>query len=191
MDSNPVNGTIFRDVITAGLVAFMALVVLLISFIEIPEDSPSQGAILIELDYNYGYDTDVDLWARAPGDGKVGFLNKSGKIFNLLRDDRGDYGDITPYNHETMISRGIPDGRYTVNVHAYSNPEGKWPVECYVNIIIKGPNSVSPARIQRLVYLERPSQEITVVNFDIRNGRLDHSSLTSIFRPLYTERSVK
>ena len=39
-----------------------------------------------------------DLWVQAPGDVPVGYSNKSGGVFNLLRDDLGKAKDMTDGN---------------------------------------------------------------------------------------------
>jgi hypothetical protein len=39
-----------------------------------------------------------DLWIQAPGDVPVGYSNKSGGVFNLLRDDLGKAKDMTDGN---------------------------------------------------------------------------------------------
>jgi hypothetical protein len=58
-------------------------------------------------------DADVDLWVEAPGDRPVGYSNKSGQIFSLLRDDLGKSQDITDFNYEIAYSRGMPAGGMT------------------------------------------------------------------------------
>ena len=39
-----------------------------------------------------------DLWVQAPGDLPIGYSNKSGGVFNLLRDDLGKAKDMTDGN---------------------------------------------------------------------------------------------
>jgi len=68
------------------------------------------GNVIIEAQWGDQLDADVDLWVLAPGDVSVGYSNKSGRIFNLLRDDLGRAQDVTDYNHETAYSRGTPAG---------------------------------------------------------------------------------
>jgi hypothetical protein len=47
------------------------------------------GNVIVEMFWDKATDADVDLWVQAPGDVPVGYSNKSGAIFNLVRDDLG------------------------------------------------------------------------------------------------------
>ena len=51
---------------------------------------------------------------KAPDDIPVGYSNKGGLFFNLLRDDLGKYKDNSPINYEVSYSRGISEG----NIHS-------------------------------------------------------------------------
>jgi hypothetical protein len=66
-------------------------------------------------------DTDVDLWVQGPGDVPVGYSNKGGRLFNLLRDDLGLQSDAAKINYESSFSRGIVEGEYVINVHLYKS----------------------------------------------------------------------
>ena len=55
---------------------------------------------MIEARWPDAVDADVDLWVQAPGDVPVGYSNKGGAIFNLLRDDLGTRADATGINYE-------------------------------------------------------------------------------------------
>lgn len=188
MDSDNIVGTVFRDVITLALAGFVAIVILILPYINKPtelDSTKAQGNILVELDWPPGIDVDIDMWVKAPGDAKVGYMNKAGKVFNLLRDDLGTYNDLTPYNHETVYSRGIPDGEYTINVHSYANRVNVWPIPCFVTVTITPDLSGEYRdRIQETINLLYLNQELTVVNFTIRNGVLDRSSVNQIFTPI-------
>ena len=76
---------------------------------------------MIEARWPDQLDTDVDLWVQVPGDVPVGYSNKGGADFNLLRDDLGELADATRMNYEVSYSRGMPAGEYTVNLHLYRN----------------------------------------------------------------------
>jgi hypothetical protein len=56
------------------------------------------GSVIIDLHWDDKVDADVDLWVQAPGDVPVGYSNKAGMIFNLLRDDLGHSGDPVSMN---------------------------------------------------------------------------------------------
>jgi hypothetical protein len=53
------------------------------------------GNVAVEMQWPDKLDADVDLWVQAPGDAPVGYSNKSGRVFNLLRDDLGKAQDMT------------------------------------------------------------------------------------------------
>ena len=56
------------------------------------------GNVIVELRWAPEIDADVDLWVQGPGDVPVGYSNKSGRVFNLLRDDVGKAKDMTDGN---------------------------------------------------------------------------------------------
>src|SRR5690606_40575934 len=104
-------GTVFRDMIRLALAGFVAIVVLLLPHINPPGDAKAvvdpPGNIMVEAVWPEDLDVDVDLWVQAPGDTPVGYSNKSGRFFNLLRDDLGQVADATKLNYEVSYSRGI------------------------------------------------------------------------------------
>ena len=79
---------------------------------------------MVEANWPPDMDSDVDLWVQAPGDMPVGYSNKGGAVFNLLRDDLGQQLDLSGLNYESSYSRGIVPGEYTVNLHLYRNRAG-------------------------------------------------------------------
>ena len=93
------DGTVFRDVITLALLGFVSLVILLLPHInpttQAAEPTTVPGNITVEVRWPDEIDADIDLWVEAPGDRPVGYSNKGGRIFNLLRDDLGRNGDAT------------------------------------------------------------------------------------------------
>ena len=122
------------------LVGLLFVIVILLLHVrppkeETPGDSPP-GNVTVEVEWPPGWDTDVDLWVLAPGKGAVpvGYSNKGGKYFNLLRDDLGKREDVGESNYEYSYSRGIPAGEYTVNLHLFRNNEARFPVTCIVRI---------------------------------------------------------
>ena len=66
--------------------------------------------VVIEITWPGDMDADVDLWVKAPDDIPVGYSNKGGAIFNLLRDDLGKTLDLSSINHESAYSRGVAAG---------------------------------------------------------------------------------
>ncbi len=64
------------------------------------------GNVIVELRWAPEFDADVDLWVQGPGDVPVGYSNKGGAIFNLVRDDLGHSGDPNSLNYEVAYGRG-------------------------------------------------------------------------------------
>jgi hypothetical protein len=165
------DGTVFRDVITLALLGFVAIVVLLLPHLNPPTkptDQQQPGNIVVELHWPDDLNTDVDLWVQAPGDRPVGYSNRGGKIFNLLRDDMGHINDTGKLNYEIAFSRGAPAGEYTVNLHLYSNVAGRETVPAQVSVGIKR-NEADPVETihRETVDLLRTGQETTVIRFSL------------------------
>ncbi len=181
LDDDPA-ATVFRDVILLALLGFVALVILLLPHVNPPEKKTSDlmtpGNVIVEIKWPESIDADVDLWVRAPGDGAVGWSQRGGAIFDLLRDDLGYLNDLTAANHEMAYSRGVPHGEYVVNVHMYRNDTEIWPVPVYVIISVKL-DIDKPARQILLgkVDLVRVDQEETVYRFNLNEagGLLPHT----------------
>ena len=186
------NNTVFRDVITLALCGFVAIVVLLLPHLNPPvkaaatESIAAPGNVIVEARWPDDMDTDVDLWVQAPGDVPVGYSNKGGLIFNLLRDDLGKFGDATEVNYEVSYSRGVPPGEYTVNVHLYRNPENRYPVPVTVVVSTKtGPDASARQILSTKVELRREGEELTALRFQLNaSGGLVADSVNHVFRPL-------
>ena len=167
--------TVFRDVILLALLGFVALVILLLPHVNPPEtktdDLMTPGNVIVEIKWPETVDADVDLWVKAPGDGAVGWSQRGGAIFDLLRDDLGSRNDLTAANYEMAYSRGVPEGEYIVNVHMYRNDTEIWPVPVYIVVSVKL-SIEKPAReiLLRKVELVRVDQEETVLRFDLNQA---------------------
>ncbi len=184
--------TVFRDVLMLALAGFMAIVVLLLPHLNPPGEEATASAIppgnvLIEARWPDNLRTDVDLWVEAPGDVPVGYSNKGGAVFNLLRDDLGMRADATPLNYEVSYSRGIVAGEYTVNLHLYRNEEDKRrAVPATVMVSVKDNEDRGAKQIlMSEVSLQREGQEMTVFRFELdANGRLVPGSVHGLPKPL-------
>ncbi|MBN2362154.1 MAG: hypothetical protein JXR83_22070 [Deltaproteobacteria bacterium] len=189
-------GTVFRDVIMLALAGFVAMVLLLLPHLNPPgeaakENTQPPGNVIVEVRWPDELDCDVDLWVEAPGDTPVGYSNKGGVIFNLLRDDLGKRADATGLNYEVSYSRGIPAGEYTVNVHLYRNSAGVFPIP--VTVVTSVKKSAKESARQLLasnIELTREGQELTVYRFRLsEDGDLVPGSVHSLQRNLRTWRS--
>lgn len=191
-DDDP-GGTVFRDVVMLALVGFVAIVIMLLPHLNPPgaktaDNMTPPGNVIVEVRWPDDIDADVDLWVQAPGDVPVGYSNKGGALFNLLRDDLGNRVDVTGLNYETSYSRGIQPGEYTVNLHLYRNPSGVFPVP--VTVVTSVKRDVKDTARQLLasdVRLTREGEEVTVYRFELsENGDLVAGSVHSLHKALRT-----
>lgn len=118
---------------------------------------------------------DVDLWV-GHGEEAVGYSNKSGKVWSLLRDDLGTANDPTPLNMEAAFTRGLPDGEYIVNVKCFGCA-GKVPVPVSVEVRLAEGGMV----YRGVVDLVADKQERTAIRFRVRDGRVVAGSESSVF----------
>ncbi len=189
--------TVFRDVIFLALAGFVAIVLILLPHLAVPGDRASAesrqpGEIMVEVRWPDDHDADVDLWVQAPGDVPVGYSNKGGAIFNLLRDDLGNRFDATGLNYEVAFGRGVPPGEYTVNLHLYRNPAGVLPVPATVVVSVKSDEGkVSRQILASEVELKRVGQELTVFRFALDGqAALVSGSVNGLPKQLRSQRLI-
>lgn len=188
-----VSGMVFRDVITLVLMGFVAIVIMLLPHLNPPgldeqEEAEQPGNLLIDLRWPDDQCSDVDLWVQAPGQRAVGYSNKGGPVFNLLRDDLGCFiGDTL--NMETAYSRGYPAGEYTVNAHLY-RAKSTLPITVTLTIGIKrSASESSKAIITTTAELDREAQELTIIRFSLdSDGNLVPGSVHHLQRNLRASR---
>lgn len=169
-------GTVFRDVIFVMMLTFVVL--FLAALIHINPEAKTDdevtrppGNVQVDITWPNGYKSDVDLWVKGPTDARpVGYSNRSGILFNLLRDDLGAVGDTTELNYENAYTHGVDDGEYIINVHMYSMRETTL---VSVTVVVRysvcadcRPEEV----IVKIVDLTHNGHEITVVRFTIKDG---------------------
>lgn len=197
-DASDDSGTVFRDLILLALSGFVLITLLLLPHIN-PKGKEAQSAsseppgnVIVELRWDDKMRTDVDLWVQAPGDVPVGYSNKSGLIFNLLRDDLGSHGDPTEINFETAFSRGIPPGEYAVNVHLFRNLEAVYPVQVRVVARVKSEKDGGARPIaSTTVRLDREGQEITAFRFRLtERGDIEPGSIHALPKPLRSAKAL-
>jgi hypothetical protein len=166
------------------IVAVLLLALALASFVPVTtansSDTP-RGGVMVEVVWPPDNAADVDLWVQAPGDVPVGYSNKGGRVFNLLRDDLGNIMDQTGINYENSYSRGTPAGEYTINLMLYRSV-GRLPVKCRVVVSVRGANDVIASQIAvRDVELTREGEEQTAVRFALTDkgsvvlGSINHA----------------
>jgi len=182
--------TVFRDVIFLALAGFVAVVLLLLPHLHPPKEAEaatrSPGNVIVEIRWPDEVDADVDLWVQAPGDTPVGYSNKGGTFFNLLRDDLGQRGDTTELNYEISYSRGVPAGEYTVNVHLYRNTGGHASIPVTISVSVKADTNESARRVLATdLLLETEGEETTAFRFSLdHEGQLIRESVHDLPKPL-------
>ncbi len=187
--------TVFRDVIMLALAGFVAMVILLLPHLNPPakakENVTSPGNVIVEIRWADEVDADVDLWVMAPGDTPVGYSNKGGMIFNLLRDDLGRQADVTNLNYEVSYSRGVPTGEYAVNVHMYRNNEAHFPLRVSIVVSVKrNPKEAARQILSTNVTLRHDGEEVTAFRFTLdSDGQLVPGSVHDIPKALRSARS--
>lgn len=193
-------GTILRDVILFCFGVVAVVIVMILPHINEPEsqdeESRRRGNIRVEIIWDGSRDVDVDLWCKAPGEIAVGYSNKGGRVFNLVRDDLGHTGDLTDINYEVAFTRGIPPGEYIINLHYYRGESGPLITDVdntiSVKVLItirKDDSSGSKEDPQKIltttIELKRVGDEITVVRFKLdRNKDLIKDSINTIQRKI-------
>jgi hypothetical protein len=190
-EDNDDGGTVFRDVVMLALAGFVSLVLLILPHINPKakanaDESEPPGNVIVEIRWPDEIASDVDLWVQAPGDVPVGYSNKGGALFNLLRDDLGDVLDASNLNYEIAYSRGLAPGEYTINVHLYRNAAAV--SEIPVTVVVSAKSSTQESSRQLLttkVTLKREGEEITAFRFRLDPaGDLERGSVHSLYKPL-------
>lgn len=182
--------TLFRDAITLALIAFLAMVTWMLPYLNPPAadgeiDPP--GSISAMIIWPQG-NIDVDLWVDGPGEpGPVGYSNKGGVLWNLLRDDLGTQPDVLPLNFENAFTRGQIPGDYRVNVQCYRCPV--LPVEVELEVSAMSAAGKQTVIGTSTIVLRRDHEEKTGLAFTVDgSGFVDPESLTSLFAPLRSGR---
>lgn len=187
---------VFRDLIMLMLSGFVTVAVLLLAHVHAPNARTAEGMeppgnVVIEARWPDEVDADVDLWVQGPGDVPVGYSNKGGRLFNLLRDDLGRQADATELNYEVAYSRGIAAGEYTVNLHLFRNNPGRYPVTVTVVASARSrPGEAARQLVATKVELGREGQELTVFRFRLDGlGQLEPGSVHALQKDLRSRRA--
>ena len=184
------SSTVFRDVTLLALSGFVAIVLLLLPWLNLKTKDEiikePVGSVIFELFWSNKIDADLDLWVKGPGDGAVVYANTSGMVFNLLRDDRGLIADHTPLNYEISFTRGIISGEYQANVHLFKHDTKKSKIEAtIVASLVTADNSYRKQILEKKVYLNFQGNEKTALRFKLDNNfKLVEGSANSLRKSL-------
>jgi len=184
--------TVWLDTALLMLGGFILMTVLMLSVVNPPAKSAetvgeqSPGNVIVEAQWGDKLDADVDLWVQAPGDKPVGYSNKSGRVFNLLRDDLGKAQDVTDFNYEVAYSRGMPAGEYIVNVHMYRGIGVTYPIDVKVVASLKAtPDDTAQPLVTTTVKLQHENDQVTAFRFTLDDkGHLVSGSINNLYKEL-------
>jgi hypothetical protein len=171
----------FTDFMAGVLAVFLVVAGLLLFHLQDPNtktkegDIHSPGTVMVETFWKP--DCDVDTWVKSPDDIPVGYSRKSGKYFDLLRDDLGmEFERAAGMHHENVYSRNAPPGEYIVNLHMYSSrslSEQPYPFEVEVIVQVVRPaedgttNPPTKTVIKTKISIDHEGEEVTVVRFQL------------------------
>lgn len=180
----------FRDMLL--LLVFMYLVISAVALAHVAkkdqEDSKNMtppGSVIVEINWLKDSDADVDLWVQGPGDVPVGYSNKSGVIFNLVRDDLGRSGDPNSMNYEVAYGRGHSAGEYAVNAMLYRSRDGHLPLPVRAQVSLQGAQGNVQQVLASNVNLTFEGQEMTIFRFRLDDkGALIKDSVNRIHKDL-------
>ena len=184
------SNTVFRDVTLLALSGFVAIVLLLLPWLNLKTKhevvKEPVGSVIIELFWPKDIDVDLDLWVKGPNDGPVGYSKPSGLVFNLLRDDRGLTGDYTPLNYEISYTRGIVAGEYQANVHLFKHDKAKSKIQAIITASLVTPDRNYRKQIlEKTVVFKKQGKEKTVLRFKLDNNfKLVSGSVNSLRKSL-------
>lgn len=180
MNNHAVN-TIFRDVLInyiGYLVVFLVVALVVVVNSDKKAKDINVGNMLVTIAWPKG-NVDVDLWLLAPGEPPVGYTSKSGKTWNLLRDDTGLANDILEENFENAFSRGNPPGDYVIDIHCYSC-SGPVEVKAILEKKVKNSNRLETVAEKKVTLRGRNDQR-TLWAFHVNpDGVIDHMSEVEI-----------
>jgi hypothetical protein len=179
----------FRDMLFLLVFAYLVIGAVALAHVRKKQEEVSgaspPGSVIVDIHWDDKVDADVDLWVQAPGDVPVGYSNKAGMIFNLLRDDLGHSGDPVSMNYEISYGRGLWPGEYTVNAHLYRSADGRFPVSVTAKVQVRSSEGVVKNLLQSVVQLDHVGQETTVFRFQLDDkGHLVPGSLSRIHKDL-------
>jgi hypothetical protein len=190
---------LFRAYSLIVVAMFAILVAIMIANLNPKADSgkgeaKAPGDIIAHIVWPNG-DTDVDLWMIGPDEpGPVGYSNKAGIIWNLLRDDRGVLPDATPINYEDAFTRGIVPGEYIINVQCFRCALADFPMT--VDMGVSKRNRYSNDSIENIVVtkivLKADGQEKTGVRFIVdEKGEVVVDSVNNVYRKLVGNKEIE
>lgn len=150
-------------------------------------ETKAPGDIVAHIVWPNG-DIDVDLWLSGPDEPvPVGYSNKGGVLWNLLRDDLGNKPDATPINYEDAFTRGIVPGEYVVNIQCWRCHLATFPMTVDVAVSMRNRSGDQPLEnfVVSKVLIKQDGQEKTAVRFIVKEDRtVAMDSINNTYKPL-------
>lgn len=150
-------------------------------------EAKAAGDIVVHVVWPNG-NIDVDLWVSGPEEPiPVGYSNKGGLVWNLLRDDLGDSPDATPINYEDAFTRGMPPGEYVINVQCFRCNQATLPMPVDVGVAVRSKlgNQDLKNLVTTKVMMKVDGQEKTAVRFIVKeDGEVDPDSINNVYQRL-------
>jgi hypothetical protein len=180
----------FRDMLFLLVFAYLVIGAVALAHIAKKDDDQSKGQappgnVIVEMLWDKDTDADVDLWVQGPGDVPVGYSNKSGMIFNLVRDDLGKGGDPNSMNYEVSYGRGHWPGEYVVNAMLFRSRDNKYPVPVQIKVSLQNRQGEVHQALQSNVELRFEGQETTAFRFQVdEKGEFIADSMNRIHKDL-------
>jgi hypothetical protein len=186
----------FRDMLFLLVFAYLVVSAVALAYVSKNKDeskgATAPGNVIVEMTWPPNIDADVDLWVQGPGDVPVGYSNKSGVIFNLLRDDLGHSGDPNSMNYEVAYGRGHWPGEYAVNGMLYRSHDRKFPVPAHIRVSLQDAKGQVQQILQSDVKLAFEGQETTAFRFRLDGkGTFVPGSMNRIHKDLRNAKGVK
>src|SRR6266404_8631166 len=179
----------FRDMLFLLVFAYLVIGAVALAHVRKKQEDVAgatpPGSLIVDIRWDDKIDADVDLWVQAPGDVPVGYSNKSGMIFNLVRDDLGKGGDPNSMNYEIAYGRGHWPGEYVVNAMLYRSRDRKYPVGAQIKVSLQNQQGQVRQALQTNVELTFEGQEATAFRFRLdEKGELVADSMNRIHKNL-------
>jgi hypothetical protein len=180
----------FRDMLFLLVFAYLVIGAIALAHVAKNDEQQSRGQappgnVVVEVFWDKAIDADVDLWVQGPGDVPVGYSNKSGVIFNLVRDDLGRGGDPNAMNYEVSYGRGHWAGEYVVNAMLFRSRDRKFPVGVQIKVSLQTQQGQVRQVLQSDIELAFEGQETTVFRFRLdERGEFIADSVNRIHKAL-------
>jgi len=187
----------FTDMIlnmTMRLVLILAVMLLIVINPHKTENIKPQAEMQVILEWNDGYNDDIDLWAADPNNALCYFYQRQAGFMSLDRDDRGNATDTevvngqvvkTDYRREVMTINKIIPGEYIFNAQFYTKSDERVPVSVKITVITYLPT-------YKIIYtqtvdFDTMAQEKTLARITFDQDKNVVNLTTEPFRSLFHE----